>query len=207
MKNINFLHWIIYLILIVATMTGCGTESASTGRRLPNKDVETLSKESAQLFIFKNAPIWVVNGTNYVKASDERQFVGVSSASVMGDMALQKATADDNARAETARIISVFMNNLSHHYLAENKRLIDEAQLLTKLESASQLIKRNTRIVSSWREKRSNTIWVSAVLDMKLVKNQMAGIAEFDEDFRLYFEATADAIFDQLSTVNSLPVQ
>jgi hypothetical protein len=205
-KKVNWIMGKVFLILLLSVVAGCGTESNNTSKALPIKNSETLLQENNQFLILKGAPSWVINGTSFVKLIDDRQFNGVSSASVMGDLALQKATADDNARTESARIFSTFIHKISHGYLVEKKRYVNEEQFLSKIEETIPLITNNTRVVASWREKKSNNIWVSSVLDMKNVKSKVADMSGMDENFKLFFEASADAIFDQLSTENQLPV-
>ncbi|MCZ6579496.1 MAG: hypothetical protein O6927_09175, partial [Gammaproteobacteria bacterium] len=48
------------------------------------------------------APDWVNEGTQAVKDDDGRLIHGVGMAPAMGDVSLQKATADNRARAEIA---------------------------------------------------------------------------------------------------------
>jgi phage tail tape-measure protein len=55
------------------------------------------------------------------------------------------------------------------------------------------------RIIGSWRDPASNTIWSIAELDMKYVKSTMAGVADMNGDLKRYIETSADNIFDHLS--------
>src|SRR3989338_6556854 len=69
----------------------------------------------------KGAPDWVNEGSNILNDKDGRLFHGVGSASVMGDMALQKSVADDRARAEVARILSSYLDVVSNDFMSEAK--------------------------------------------------------------------------------------
>jgi hypothetical protein len=204
MRDITF-YWlrkVALLVMLVAGVVACGTESSRSGSSLPIKGVIDLPQKAVQISMIPGAPAWAVEGSRLLNANENRQFYGVGSAIVMGDMALQKATADDQARAEVGRIFLMFIQGISHDYLSvanAESISINEGLVLAQIEGASKSAMANTRIAGSWRDVKSKTIWVGAVLDLKLVKSQIAGFSEMDERFKTYFEASADAAFDRMS--------
>ena len=97
---------ILLLVTVLFVATGCSSQKSST-------DIESDMG-------LENAPAWVNNGTNAVSNEDGQLIHGVGSAPAMGDLSLQKATADNRARAEVARIMSTFIDSTLADYSASN---------------------------------------------------------------------------------------
>lgn len=156
----------------------------------------------------KGAPDWVNKGTNILNDKDGRLFHGVGSASPMGDMALQKSTADDRARAEVARILSSYMDVVSSDYLSSARTGasanaggagVAEESVTRQIKSLTRVNLAGAKIIGSWRDKKTNIIYSIAELDMKHVKSTLAGIQDMNEDLRRYIETSADNIFDRFA--------
>jgi hypothetical protein len=186
MKNLNGLIKLLLLSASLAIFSGCSSEPTQVESNLG----------------IKGAPDWVNKGSNILSTKDGRLFHGVGSASQMGDMALQKATADDRARAEVARVLSSYMDVLSNDYAASAK----SGDTGASEESVSRQIKNTTRvnmagarIIGSWRDPKSNTIWSIAELDMSHVKSTMAGVTDMNADLKRYIETSADNVFDRVA--------
>jgi hypothetical protein len=150
----------------------------------------------------KGAPEWVNKGTAYVGNQDDRLFHGVGSAQPMGDAALQRAIADDRARAEVARIFSSYLDVVSNDYQAASRSgtsvSADEA-VSRQIKSLSQLNLAGTRIVAHWKDAKSQTLWSIAELDIKQVKTATAAAAEMNDAARGYVQTHANNIFDRVS--------
>lgn len=156
----------------------------------------------------KGAPDWVNEGTNILNDKDGRLFHGVGSASPMGDMALQKSTADDRARAEVARILSSYMDVVSNDYLSSAKTgssataggaSVAEESVTRQIRSLTKVNLAGARIIGSWRDPRTNIIYSIAELDMKHVKSTLAGTQDMNADLKRYLENSADNIFDRVA--------
>lgn len=156
----------------------------------------------------KGAPDWVNEGTNILNDKDGRLFHGVGSASPMGDMALQKSTADDRARAEVARILSSYMDVVSNDYLSSAKTgssataggaSVAEESVTRQIRSLTKVNLAGARIIGSWRDPRTNIIYSIAELDMKHVKSTLAGTQDMNADLKRYLETSADNIFDRVA--------
>ena len=65
-----------------------------------------------------DAPDWVNEGTQAVDNDDGRLIHGLGMAPPMGDISLQKATADNRARAEIARVLSTYVDTVIKDYTA-----------------------------------------------------------------------------------------
>jgi hypothetical protein len=150
----------------------------------------------------KGAPEWVNKGTAYVNNKDGRLFHGVGSAAPMGDPALQRATADDRARAEVARIFSAWLDVVSNDYQSAARSggntVADEA-VSRQIKALSKVNLAGARIVAHWMDKKTNTLWSIAELDVKQVKDTAAAARDMNDDARRYVQGNADNIFDRLS--------
>jgi hypothetical protein len=150
----------------------------------------------------KGAPDWVNEGTNILNEKDGRLFHGVGSASPTGDMALQKSVADDRARAEVAKVLSSYMDVVSSDYLSSAKAggaNVSEEAVSRQIKAITKVNLTGAKIIGSWRDPKTNIIYSIAELDMKQVKNTLAGTQEMNDDLRRYIESRADNIFDRVA--------
>jgi len=153
----------------------------------------------------KGAPDWVNEGTNTLNDKDGRLFHGVGSASPMGDMALQKSVADDRARAEVARVLSSYMDVISSDYMASAKaggENVSEESVTRQIKALTKINLTGAKVIGSWRDPKTNTIYSIVELDMKQVKSTLAGTQDMNNDLRRYIESSADNIFDRVAKEN-----
>jgi hypothetical protein len=186
MKNITVLKKILSLAMLVAVFSGCSSE--------PTKVESNLG--------IKGAPDWVNKGSNILSTKDGRMFHGVGSATPMGDEALQKSTADERARAEVARVLSSYLDVVSNDYSASAKSGdtgVNEEAVSRQIKNTTKVNMAGARIIGSWRDPKTNTIWSIAELDMQHVKSTMAGVNEMNADLKRYIETSADNIFDRIA--------
>jgi len=146
------------------------------------------------------APDWVNEGTNILKDKNGRLFHGVGSAPPMGDMSLQKSTADERARAEVARILSSYMDVVSNDYLASSGGGDADQSVSRQIKNLTKINLTGAKIIGSWRDKKSNVIYSIVELDMQNVKTTMQNVKEMNEGLRNYISAQADNIFDKVSS-------
>lgn len=150
----------------------------------------------------KGAPDWVNEGTNILSEKDGRLFHGVGSASVMGDMSLQKSVADDRARAEVARVLSSYMDVVSSDYMSSAKAggaNTSEEAVSRQIKALTKVNLTGAKVIGSWRDPKSNTIYSIVELDMKQVKSTLAGTQDMNDDLKRYIESRADNIFDRMA--------
>jgi len=153
----------------------------------------------------KGAPDWVNKGTNYVNDKDGRLFHGVGSASSMGEVTLQRATADDRARAELARIFSSYLDVVSSDYQSAARSgdsKVSEEAVSRQIRNLSKINLAGAKIIARWQDKKTNIVYSIAELDMKQVKSTVSGAQDMNGDVRHYVESNADNIFDRLTKEN-----
>jgi hypothetical protein len=148
------------------------------------------------------APDWVNEGTNILNNKNGRLFHGVGSASPMGDMELQKSTANDRARAEVARILSSYLDVVSNDYLASAKsgdQAVNEESVSRQIKNISKVNLTGVRILGNWRDPKTNIIYSIAELDMDHVKSTLGGVENMNSDLKRYIETSGDNIFDRVA--------
>ena len=185
MKNSHLAAKLLSIFLIALAVTACSSTT----------------KVESDLNI-KGAPDWVNEGTNILNNKDGRLFHGVGSASPMGDMALQKSTADDRARAEVARVLSSYMDVVSDDYMSSAKAggaNVTEEAVSRQIKSLTKVNLAGAKIIGSWRDPKTNIIYSIAELDMKQVKSTVAGTQNMNDDLKRYIETRADNIFDRVA--------
>lgn len=191
MKNFDAIKKLFLFAAFTAFISGCSTEPTQVESDLG----------------IKGAPDWVNKGSNAVSTKDGRMFHGVGSASPMGDLALQKATADDRARAEVARVLSSYLDVVSNDYTAaarsgeagDKATGVNEEAVSRQIKNTTRINMAGARIIGSWRDPKTNVIWSIAELDMKQVKSTMAGVNDMNPDLKRYIENSAENIFDRVA--------
>lgn len=150
----------------------------------------------------KGAPDWVNEGTNILNSKDGRLFHGIGSAPKLGDMELQRTTAENRARSEVARILSSYMDVVSKDFLASSSAGASaEAQqsVSRSIENVTRVNLTGVKIIANWRDDKDGMIYSLAELDMKYVKDILKNTQEMNTDLRAHFEQNADTIFDKLT--------
>jgi hypothetical protein len=147
------------------------------------------------------APDWVNKGSAYVANDSGRLFHGVGSAGVVGDASLQRSVADDRARAELARIFSNYLDVASADYQAAAKSGKDtqtDESVSRQIKSVSQLNLSGARIIARWQDKKTNTLWSIAEIDLKQFKEALSAAREMNSDAKRYLSEHGDNVFDRV---------
>jgi hypothetical protein len=175
----------LFVFVLAATLAGCA------GRTRLESDLRV-----------RGAPDWVNKGTAYVDDKDGRLFHGVGSAGPVGDDALQRAIADDRARAEVARIFSSYLDVATRDYQAAGRSgesKTSEEALSRQIHSLSKVNLSGAKIVARWLDARTRIVYAIAELDVKHVKDIVAATRDMNEDLRGYLSANAENLFDRVA--------
>jgi hypothetical protein len=150
----------------------------------------------------KGAPDWVNKGTAYVNNQNGRLFHGVGSAAPMGDDSLQRATVDDRARAEVARIFSSYLDVVSNDYQAAAKsggNNVTEEAVSRQIKNLTKIDLAGAKIIAHWKDAKTKTLWAICELDIKALKDTVAARHDMNENVQRYIQNNADNIFDRVS--------
>ena len=143
-----------------------------------------------------DAPDWVNEGTQAVNDDDGRLIHGVGMAPTMGDVSLQKATADNRARAEIARVLSTYVDAVIKDYTASTGSDAD-LNVEREIRSTTQLALSGARILGHWKDEDTGDVYAFAELDMDAVSKTLKTATSLSEAFKDHYKETANANFDR----------
>jgi hypothetical protein len=143
-----------------------------------------------------DAPDWVNEGTQAVSDDDGRLIHGVGMAPSMGDVSLQKATADNRARAEIARVLSTYVDAVIKDYTASTGSDAD-LNVEREIRSTTQLALSGARILGHWKDEDTSDVYAFAELDMDAVNKSLKTATALSDAFRDHYKETANANFDR----------
>ncbi len=143
-----------------------------------------------------DAPAWVNEGTQAVNDDDGRLIHGVGMAPAMGDVSLQKATADNRARAEIARVLSTYVDAVIKDYTASTGNDAD-LSVEREIRSTTQLALSGARILGHWKDEDTGDVYAFAELDMDSVNKTLKTATSLSDAFKGHYKETANANFDR----------
>ena len=153
----------------------------------------------------EDAPDWVNEGSQALNNKDGRLIHGMGSAPKMRDAQLQRATADDRARAEVARVLSSFMNVVSQDFVATagvGDAAVDEQAISRSIENVTRLNMSGTEIIGRWRDENTGTIYSQAELDLERVKGIVGSANQMHDGLRNHFAQHGETLFDRFTEEN-----
>jgi hypothetical protein len=148
-----------------------------------------------------NAPDWVNEGTQAVSNDGGRLIHGVGMAPPMGDVSLQKATADNRARAEIARVLSTYVDAVISDYTASTGGETD-MNVEREIRSTTQLVLSGARMLGHWKDEDSGDVYAFAELDMDAVDKSLQTATALSEAFKGHYKQNANANFDRFMQEN-----
>lgn len=148
-----------------------------------------------------DAPDWVNEGTQAVNDDDGRLIHGVGMAPAMGDVSLQKATADNRARAEIARVLSTYVDAVIKDYTASTGNDAD-LSVEREIRSTTQLALSGARILGHWKQEDTSDVYAFAELDMDAVDKSLKTATSLSDAFKDHYKETANASFDRFMETN-----
>ncbi len=147
----------------------------------------------------EGAPDWVNQGTRGLNDNGGRLFHGVGSAPPMDDESLQKATADNRARAELASILSLYMEVAIQDYTAvalDGENTFSEQSITRQIDSAARLNLTGSEIIANWRHPDTGVIYSLAEINLGRVQELTERVSEMDSGVRTHIRTRGDNIFD-----------
>lgn len=174
------------LLLVMALLVATGCSSNKSGA-----DIESDMG-------LKGAPDWVNQGTSAVSNNKGQLIHGVGSAPAMGDISLQKSTADTRARAEVARIMSTFIDSTLADYSASNGEGFDMS-VEKSIKSSTKAALSGAVIIGSWRDTNSGEIYSFAELNLDTLEASISNADKINQSFKKYTETNLEANFERFA--------
>jgi hypothetical protein len=143
-----------------------------------------------------NAPDWVNEGTQAVSDDGGRLIHGVGMAPAMGDVSLQKSTADNRARAEIARVLSTYVDAVISDYTASSGSETS-LDVQREIRSTTQLALSGARILGHWKDEATGDVYAFAELDMESVDRSLETATSLSAAFKDHYQQNAAANFER----------
>lgn len=118
----------------------------------------------SDLFI-SGAPDWVNAGTQEVNNDSGRLLHGVGMSAVINDESLQKSVADNRARAEVARIMSISIEAMMGDHTTANDGAVS-ATVDREIKSQTQLALKGAKVVGRWKNRDNGDIYSLVEVDL-----------------------------------------
>lgn len=147
----------------------------------------------------KDAPDWVNQGTQAVSDEDGRFIQGIGMAPPMGDLALQRTTAENRARAEIARVLSTFVDSTMNDYLGQSGDATSSAVDRT-IRSTTQLALSGARVIGHWKNPKTGDLFAFARMDMKAFDLSLQQGDALTERFERYMQSQGYQKFDRFTS-------
>lgn len=147
-------------------------------------------------------PDWVTKGTGAFSGEKGKVFYGVGSASGIRNAALRRATADNRARSEIAKVFSTFVTRLDKDYMAsttagdmsassEEQHVESVGKYFTNMElTGVQIVDHAVDV--------DGTEYALAMMDLAAFQGQMEKMKELNAKVRDFVRANAEKAFDAL---------
>ena len=148
-----------------------------------------------------NVPDWVNEGTKAVSDDGGRLIHGVGMAPPMGDVSLQKATADNRVRAEIARVLSTYVDAVIKDFTASTGGDAD-LSVEREIRSTTQLALSGARILGHWKDEDTGDVYAFAELDMDAVTKSLETATSLSDAFKGQYKQNASANFDRFMEAN-----
>ncbi|MGI0117243.1 LPP20 family lipoprotein [Zooshikella sp. RANM57] len=149
----------------------------------------------------EGAPEWVNEGTQAVSNEDGRFIYGVGMAPNIGDFSLQKSTAENRARAEIAKVLSVSMDTLHTDYQGSDGEDVD-TNIEREINAQTQLALTGAKIIGHWRDQNTQDIYAIAQLDLDKLEKSIKRAEKLSERFKRRFIKNANLNFDRFMKGN-----
>lgn len=136
-----------------------------------------------------------------VKESVSRQIDGAISRQFKENVTRQfKEDMSRQIKAESTRQIRSatfaqveFSRQLEEAIAAQIKRSVSH-----QIKNTAKANLAGIKIIGSWRDPKTNTIWAMSELDIKNVKSTVSEIKDMNIDLKNYFEVNSEMIFDRI---------
>jgi hypothetical protein len=154
----------------------------------------------------QKGPEWVLKGSGAFDSDEGKVFYGVGAASGIQNRALLRATADNRARAEMAKIFETYVAVLFKYYMASTtvgdmSATSEERHLGPAIRSFSMTTLRYATIVDHWMDPNDGTLFALCKLDLAAVKGTLDDLEELDSKFRDYVRSNAEKIHQELEKI------
>lgn len=140
-------------------------------------------------------PDWVRTGSGAAQTEQGRFFYGVGTAAGLQSRILLRATADNLAREELAKVIDRFMRALT----LDQRAGPDSPGGPVSFHTLIQNVLRDATIVDHWTDPRDGRLYALCRLDLDAIKENLARDRELEMALRNAMLSRADQVHAQMT--------
>ena len=145
-------------------------------------------------------PEWVRSGSGAAETEQGRVFNGVGVATDIQSRVLLRATADNLAREELARVLEHFVRVLAQNERADHEhRGADDSAVDVSFHSLIQTSLRNATIVNHWTDSRDGRMYALCRLNLMAFKEDLAHDRQLEMALRNAMLDRADRVHAQMT--------
>jgi hypothetical protein len=142
-------------------------------------------------------PEWVMKGSGAFGGEQGRVFYGVGSVSGIKNAALARATADNRARAEIAKIFETYSASLMKDYMASTtagdmSASSEEQHVEQAIKTFSAVTLSGVQVVDHWIHPADGTVYALAQLDLQTFRDNIDKAKELSGAVRDYVRKNAE---------------
>ncbi len=148
-------------------------------------------------------PKWVWKGSGAFDEDEGKVFYGVGLASGIKNRALLRATADNRARVEVAKVLETYVAALAKDYMASTtagdmSASSEEQHVEQALKSFTKATLHGATIVDHWVDPDDGTLFALCKLDLEAFKETLDNYRELDSKVRDYVRQNAERLHSEL---------
>lgn len=149
------------------------------------------------------APEWVLKGSGAFGGERGRVFYGVASASGIQNASLLRATADNRARNEVAKVFQFYTASLMKDYAAsitagDFKATAEEQLVEQAIKTVTAMTISGVEIVDHWQHPVTGELFAMARLDLEAFKDNLDKVKELDAKVKEYIKKNAERLHQEL---------
>lgn len=149
------------------------------------------------------APEWILKGSGAFGGERGRVFYGVGSASGIQNASLLRATADNRARNEVAKVFQFYTASLMKDYAAsitagDFKATAEEQLVEQAIKTVTAMTISGVEIVDHWQHPATGELFTLARLDLEAFKDNLDKVKELDAKVKEYIKKNAERLHQEL---------
>jgi hypothetical protein len=149
------------------------------------------------------APEWVLKGSGAFGGERGKVFYGVASATGIKNYSLLRATADNRARNDVAKLFQFYTASLMKDYMASTMagdvKVTAEEQLVEQaIKTVTSMTLPGVEIVDHWQHPATGELYALARLDLGAFKDNFEKVKELDAKVRDYIRKNAERLHEEL---------
>lgn len=191
----NFVRRSTAFVALLLVCCGCGAHSGMAAASLRRQDY----------------PAWVVQGSGCQSQNGVRSFFGVGAVAGIRNTALARTTADNRARAETAKVFEAYVTGLVKAYIDSaaaqatgpdglqdaSLTAIDASHIETAIKAMTAVSLNGIQLAEHWLHPIDGGVYALARLDLHTFVEALNRLKEVSDSMRDFARHSAETLHAQ----------